>query len=57
MGSKCFKSNKTEVDSRDEQVKKQYYLNMKGPGSNNPMLGEHNYDIESNKLVGFGEIQ
>ena len=54
MGSKCFKSSSHTVDLRDEVVKKQYYLNMKG--GNNELIGEHNYDIKENRLLGFGEI-
>ena len=42
MGSNCTKGSSTAIDLRDENVKKEYYLNIMKDSSE---VGANNYDI------------
>lgn len=65
MGSQCVKTNpsRTDImDMRDEKSRREYYLNMNqngGPqnGGEPSALGQENYDIREQRLVGYGHIQ
>ena len=63
MGNQCVKTNPgTDImDMRDEKSRREYYLNMNqngGPSNGeNSALGQDNYDIREQRLVGYGHIQ
>ena len=58
MGAKCIKGSKDSAldDLRDEQTKKEYYLNITNNDSNEKDIGAHNYDILEQKKVGYAHI-
>ena len=63
MGNQCVKTNPgTDImDMRDEKSRREYYLNMRDEGPQNggegSALGQENYDIREQRLVGYGHIQ
>lgn len=54
MGANCVKGNSSSIDLRDENVKKEYYLNIT---KNQSDVGANNYDIIQQKKVGYAHIQ